>query len=234
MADRNVTDKTSCPARRQAESRLRHEILQPIAAMRMVADVLKSEGQPDVRSKAVRALNGSLDQVEKAVTAIIDYQSLSSGTITPFVQDIEISELIASRLEAFENSATVAGVTLRSIGPVQEIKTDPGLLSICIDAFLENAIDFTEIGSVDILIKDLRAGVEITVRDTGVGLDGLDTEALWAPYAIARTERARRVTRLGLGLARAEAAASLIEADVFLRSRPDASGAEASIILPKT
>jgi CheY-like chemotaxis protein/anti-sigma regulatory factor (Ser/Thr protein kinase) len=122
--------------------------------------------------------------------------------------DLSLStvDIHATIREAMDMSRPLVGrkaLALRSRLDAQShhVEGDPGRLRQVVSNLLNNAIKFTDGGSVEIdTVNDETGAVRIIVRDTGIGLDSAALNGLFKSFERQRAESTSR-GGLGLGLA---------------------------------
>src|SRR5690606_8255512 len=108
------------------------------------------------------------------IADLLDMSRIISGKIRLDVQTTELAPIVEAALEAVRPSAEAKGIALRTIldplaGP---ITGDPTRLQQVMWNLLTNAIKFTpKSGKVDVLLERVNSHLEITVHDTGIGIE---------------------------------------------------------------
>ncbi|MFY0614048.1 MAG: HAMP domain-containing histidine kinase [Hyphomicrobiaceae bacterium] len=165
-----------------------HELRTPIGAIIALAEMIETEqfgaiGDPRYREYA-RDIGDSARLSLNIVASALDRDAAcQAGLLNNFVE-LSVSELIRKSLRTVRQSALEAKVSL-----VPEISDDlpdliangPGLTQILLN-LLTNAIKFTPAGGTITIIatESVDGSLSISVRDTGVGMTGIDTNVLIA------------------------------------------------------
>lgn len=207
-------------------SRVRHDLLQPAAAMKLLLSRLDDmTSQDDVRSLA-KILNRSVNELDQTVQRIADHMMLAHGLVEPALAPLDLRAWLYEAAAPFSDRAKAAGLDFHLEVPDSTLTTDKALLARVIDELLDNAIDFTQTGAVSIVVE---TGTELrlSIRDTGIGLPKSPAEILKKPYFTEQAEKSRRQNRLGLGLPRAELAVALLGGTVTLQPNNDGAGTTA-------
>lgn len=123
---------------------------------------------------------------------------LSLGELTP-------GELVAGAVDSARPVAEAAGIRLSAEGAANPlvIVGDRGRLGQAIDNLVSNAIKFTPRGgsvSVGLVESGGARPLEITVRDTGLGIAASELDQLFTRFFRATTATANAVPGVGLGL----------------------------------
>lgn len=109
---------------------------------------------------------------------------------------VDVQDVVRETVEMFRPLAEAKGIELiADCGGEQRIAAPFGTLAIVLQNLVENAVRFTEHGSVRLLLKPGR----LIVEDTGVGLDGVDATRI---FDRGYRSDASRGSGLGLDLTR--------------------------------
>jgi signal transduction histidine kinase len=135
---------------------------------------------------------------------ILELSLIESGELDLRIAPCPIGELASELADIHRGHARERklelGVELGERLPA--ILCDRRRIGQVLSNLLSNAIKFTERGTIKVIVRDdvIRKQVEISVRDTGVGISPSEIEAVFEEYRQAGA-RKRRVAGTGLGLA---------------------------------
>ena len=98
--------------------------------------------------------------------------------------------------------------------------------------FVDNAIKYTQDGGlVELSLSQRKRNVELSVRDTGIGIDAKDQEKIFERFYRVNDDRNRKTGGTGLGLNIAQMIVKRHGGSITLRSVPG-KGSVFSICLP--
>ena len=212
-----------------------HELRTPLTVLRGGIEVaLRMERSPD---EYRRVLASSLEEVERLIRLAEDLLLLSRSLAGPEGSraPVDLEPLV---LEVFDVGARVgrdAGVSVRvdATAPVT-VRGDATALRRALLNLVENAVKYTPPGGkVEIGLRRGDGVAEITVADTGVGIEPADVERIFEPFVRLDTARARDTGGAGLGLAIARSIVAAHGGTITVESRPG-SGSRFAIRLPST
>jgi len=182
----------------QLTSAVAHEIKNPLAGLKNIAELLQSQlEEDDPRYKFVGMISHQTDRLAKIVEEMLDFSKPREASFclcNPRVAVENVLPLIKGRLES-------QGIELREEWDetLPEVWMDPNqieqvVLNICL-----NAIEaMPEGGSFTIRGKKTDAWVELEFCDTGCGIPPENMEKLFSPFFTTKSEG----TGLGLSICR--------------------------------
>ncbi|HEX8128266.1 MAG TPA: PAS domain-containing protein [Pyrinomonadaceae bacterium] len=184
---------------------LSHELRTPLTAVlgwtRLIAT-----GQLDeaTHRRALETIERNAQSQVQLIDDILDVSRIIRGKLRLNVRPAELSPVIEAAVDSVRPAAEAKGIRLQVVldpraGPVSG---DPDRLQQVVWNLLSNAIKFTpKDGRVQVLLTRVRSHLELTVSDTGQGI-----EKKFLPYVFDRFRQADPSTTrthggLGLGLA---------------------------------
>jgi PAS domain S-box-containing protein len=215
---------------------LSHEIRTPLNAILGYAQLLKSNLLDDgKRLRGAQAIERNARTLTHIIEDVLDVSLITSGRLRLNVRPVELADVVTEAITTVQLAADAKGVQL-----VTEV--DPAVTPVAGDAerlqqvlwnLLINAVKFsTRGGRVVVAVRPAGAGVAVSVKDSGIGID-----REFLPYVFDRFRQAdSRTTRehggVGLGLAIARHIVELHGGTIFVSSEGVGKGAEFTITLP--
>ncbi|GAB2816437.1 hypothetical protein GCM10027276_16810 [Comamonas piscis] len=157
----------------------------------------------------------SANALLSVINDILDFSKIEAGMLTlenvEFALDDVLETVSAvTTLRAEEKAIEV----VYSVAPdvPRQLSGDPLRLSQVLNNLVSNAIKFTHLGEVVISIRTAEAasnrplppdkiGLEVSVKDTGIGMNPSQMSQLFRPFSQADSQTTRRYGGSGLGLA---------------------------------
>jgi signal transduction histidine kinase len=170
----------------------------------------------------------SAEYLAALTTLVIDAAKANAGVLTLQQQVFDPRRLIAALEEALKvraaNKGLRAVVTITGDLPSYLIG-DPVRLRAALENLLDNAVKFTDQGTIELEMraepaKAGRVRLHCIVRDSGIGLTRAETKRLFRPFAQASVEIAQRYGGAGLGLGIVKMLAKRMGGDLTLASTP--------------
>lgn len=186
-----------------------HELRSPLNAISGWASLLKS-GSLKNDERAVRGLEVILQNVraqDQLINDLLDISRIVSGRMRLNVRPFDLIPTIEAVVEVMSPAAAAKGIRLQLVldPGASRIAGDPDRLHQVFANLLSNSIKFTPKGGrVQVRLERINSHIEISVNDTG---EGVDPDLLPHVFELFRqgdstTTRKQRGLGLGLGIAR--------------------------------
>jgi signal transduction histidine kinase/DNA-binding response OmpR family regulator len=214
---------------------LSHELRTPLNAIVGWATLLR-EDQVSAQHlpKAIETIERNARIQARLIDDLLDLSRIEHGKLVLSVGPIEMVKVVHAALDAVRQAADAKGVRLQPVlDSHATIVGDADRLQQVVWNLLSNAIKFTpRDGRVQVTLRRRASHVELTVDDTG---QGIDSELL--PFVFDRFRQgdpsfARRAGGLGLGLAIARSLVELHGGTIHAASDGRGTGAKFTVRLP--
>lgn len=187
-----------------------HDIRQPLQAAVLSLDAIRSrEGQN--LDQLLPNLEKSVDSIADLITGLLDISRLDSGTVQVCPEHLALSGVLArlkarNILQAEEKGLELAVRPSPHSGRETAIFCDPVLLDRVLNNLVNNAIRYTDQGSVTVAVSleyvgnqaDEPGEILIQIRDTGVGIAPEQWSSIFEEFY--QVECTKRDHKIGLGL----------------------------------
>ena len=214
---------------------LAHELRNPLAPLRNVAEILRMESLSETGRHATGVMERQISQLVRLIDDLMDVSRITRGQLTLRKDRIDLRSVIESAVETAQPQLTSAGVTLTVDIPAESLMLDADAtrISQVILNLLTNAAKFTPAGGrVWLTAKTLIDRVSITVRDTGVGIAPEDQEKVFGMFVQLNRDMRRSQTGLGIGLTLVKQMTEMHGGSVAVWSGGLGQGSEFTIALP--
>ena len=204
-----------------------HEIRTPLNGIMGALQVLQFEARPDQKEMIDVGLNTSY-QLLSIVNDVLDLSAAASGKLS-------VQAEAANFAACFAEIESVSRVVPRAAGVDLQFSIGGGLQTmVMMDAvrckqilmnLINNALKFTPQGQVQVHASSLgerdgRLGVQVQVRDTGIGMTKEVLARLFQPFVQADDRVNRNYDGTGLGLSIARSLARRMGGDIEVTSEP--------------
>ncbi len=203
-----------------------HEIRTPMNSILGFLELLQDEEISDEEQREYYSIiRQSSDRMLHTMHNIIEVAKHESGLIeadiTDFVADEVISDVL-TMLAPFAESRQIK-LEFRNTNDLHELRlsTDKHKFRLIVYSLVENAIKFTNEGSVAVGYECIQPGkVKIIISDTGIGIDPSKHELIFERFRQADDSNTRSHEGAGLGLTLAKAYTELLGGTIELQSEP--------------
>jgi heavy metal sensor kinase len=221
---------------RQFISDASHELKTPLTVINANAQMLErwADREPDVRADSLRAIREESGSLAAMVNGMLLLAKAESGDDIPR-QPVELPGIVAEAVRGAQPRADEKGLTLDFEGSGSDVRPlvlgDANLLRQLFTNLIDNAIKFTERGGIVVELTVGGGHAEVTVLDTGPGLDEDVSERIFDRFYRADASRDRSVPGTGLGLAIVRSIARVHDGTVSA-SRRAGGGSAFRVTLP--
>ena len=177
-----------------------HELRTPLTTIRAMAETLADE--PDNKELHTRYLSNITSEVDRLSLIANDLLILSAAELNPVrKQACDVAEVFRTVVQQLDRKATERGLALKFEAPESLlIEANAAQLNQVAINLIDNAINYTPTGSVDVRIELDTDQVLVTVQDTGIGIASEHLPRVFERFYRADKGRARSTGGTGLGL----------------------------------
>lgn len=178
-----------------------HEVRTPMTTIRAMSETLIDDDGQD-RELLHRYLDRIITEVDRLTTIAQDLLVLSSaesGVVRK--QTCDLGAVVRSVVSMLADKASKKGLDLSYGGPKHLwIEANPAQMSQVFMNLIDNAINYTPQGVVDVEVAGNGGSVTATVRDTGVGIEAEHLPRIFERFYRVDKGRSRATGGTGLGL----------------------------------
>jgi len=212
---------------------LAHDIRTPLTGILALSELLATSDLGERERGWASAIKGTADHLAMLTSLIVDAARAEAKGLA--LRRIAFSpralaEALAASLAARAGTKDLASEVHVATDLPDTVIGDPLRLRGALENIIDNAVKFTDRGSValDVTTERLARGrvrLVFTVTDSGLGLAAAEIKRLFRPFAQANEEIARRYGGAGLGLAFVKRIAKAMRGDLTVRSKPGTGSA---------
>jgi PAS domain S-box-containing protein len=229
--------------RLQSESQLKdeflatlaHELRNPLAPLRNVAEILRLEPLSETGQQATGVMEQQIAQLVRLIDDLMDVSRITRGQLTLRRERVDLRAAIAAAVETAQPQMTAAEVGLTVDLPEQPLLLDADQTRIA-QVFLNlltNAAKFTPPGGhVTLSARPQADRVAVSVRDTGIGIAPDDHARVFSMFVQLNRDMRRSEAGLGIGLTLVKQMTELHGGTVSMWSEGVGKGSEFTVTLP--
>ncbi|AWK88791.1 hybrid sensor histidine kinase/response regulator [Azospirillum thermophilum] len=197
-----------------------HDLRQPMQSLFLFAGALHGHVQGEKGRAALTHLERGLDMLKSLLDSLLDVSRLDAGVVRPTIESFPIDALLDHIAAGYAPVARSKGLEWRMSGCLHVVRSDRVLLGRMIRNLIENAIRYTEAGSVEVACHVAGDRLRVEVGDTGIGIPEDQLSRIFEEFHQIGNQERDRTQGLGLGLAIVQRISRLLDHPVSVRSVP--------------
>ena len=190
-------------ARREFVDNIGQELKRPVGALGLLAETLAAEKDPAVVARLSRRLQNEAQRLSRVVDDLMLLSRMDAEE-NPAPEAVPIHLIVAQAAERVRAAAQDKDMTVNFGEPAQRLTVlgDRRQLVAAVYNLLDNAVKYSPARSV-VEVRGRPDGdrVELSVRDSGIGIPDADIEHIFERFYRVEGARARNIAGTGLGLA---------------------------------
>lgn len=202
----------------QFVANISHEIRTPMSGILGLSELLTYEAEGEMLETSEQ-IHSAAQSLMGLVNELLDLSKLEAGKTEIYKVDFQIPTIVEDVVKSFTLPATDKNINLTcTIDPALDIAVNGASdrLQQILRNLLQNAIKFTDKGSVDVIVQEQRREqekvfVKFAVQDTGPGISEEDRKRLFQLFVQLDGTTTRKHGGTGLGLALSQKLVELMD-----------------------
>ena len=214
--------ETANRAKTQFFAAASHDLRQPLHALGLFAEALRTRSKDEGVTQLVNSINSSVDALEGLFSELLDITKIDTGGVDIEPEHFAMRDLFTRIRLHFEPTAFEKGLMLSFHGEQHHAYADPLVVERIVRNLVSNAIRYTEDGGVLVACRKRGDQLLLQVWDTGIGIADKEQGRIFEEFYQTQSNRPLEPHHrkgLGLGLAIVKRLADLMGAALTLRSR---------------
>lgn len=215
ITDRKTSEQRLLIAKQNAEqvtilrsaflTNMTHEIRTPLTVILGFTSILR-QGVSSGYRRFVELIERSGRRLLLMLDSILDLAQIEANTLEPVIARHNIVDIVDSVVAALTPLAKDKGIELKSDPPktLYYAYADGSILTRTLNNLLDNAVKFTDKGSVNVWMEEEEDTLAIHIRDTGIGMSEEFKSRMFDAFTQESTgiERTHQGSGLGLTVSR--------------------------------
>ena len=237
----NAKEAAEAASRTKSEflATMSHEIRTPMNGMMVLAQLLSNSSLGKRQQRYADLIVKSGDSLLAIINDILDLSKIEAGQLALEAIPVRPSDIIDDVVSLFYERARSEGLDLAahiSTDTPEEIEGDPTRLNQLLSNLVNNAIKFTEKGSILVSVQMLKRpdgpdAIEFSVTDTGIGIAPEKQRQIFEAFTQEDQSTTRKFGGSGLGLAICSKIVRDMNGEISVKSALD-EGSRFSFNLP--
>jgi PAS domain S-box-containing protein len=185
-------------------SNVSHELRTPLTLILGPIEArLKRESLAAEERDSLAVAHRNALRLLKLVNTLLEFSRIEAGRIDVSYEPTDLASFTADLAGVFRSAIAAAGLEFHvHCEPLPEpVYVDREMWEKIVLNLLSNALKFTFEGEIEIALSAAGTGVELRVRDTGVGIPAAELPNMFARFHRVRGARSRSHEGTGIGLA---------------------------------
>lgn len=178
-----------------------HELKTPLTGIRVYADLLQeifADDEETPHKDLTRKLNAQIHRLAKLVNGLLDTTRISEGQFALQLETFDLNQLLEERISEAQLTSPNHRLILKP-GEPSPVYADRERIGQVVTNLVSNAVKYSpEANQVIISSVNINNGVQVNVRDFGIGLQPEDRQKIFERFY--RTATSGGSAGLGLGL----------------------------------
>jgi signal transduction histidine kinase/ActR/RegA family two-component response regulator len=212
-----------------------HELRTPLNAILGWTTMLQRQSLSVEKSaRALQSIFDNATRQARLIDELLDFSRVAAGRTNFQMENVDVRELIRGVVDSMTPTAAARGIELRlSAVPPVEVVGDIRRLEQVFFNLVDNALKFTaKGGQVSLDVRIIDGHVEVTVRDSGIGIEPEFLPHVFDRFRQGDSTTSRAYGGLGLGLSIAKQLVQAHKGTIAAESGGENRGATFTVRLP--
>lgn len=199
-----------------------HELRTPVTAIIGYLELLTGKISPSELPKLqedLGILNMITTDLRDLINDLLDVSRLEQHRLKLATQDVRVNDIITRVIQTLSLSAKHKGLEIK-FSPIELpiIKTDSDRVRQVLTNLIGNSVKYTLEGEISVMTQKNDQFIEITVKDTGIGIPADHLPKLFGKFHRVKDKNNKNIRGTGLGLWIAKQVVELLGGEIHAQS----------------
>jgi signal transduction histidine kinase len=205
---------------------LSHELKAPLNAIEGYLKMAKEHQLGDKIEDYDQIFDRSLERIKgmrNLILDLLDLTKVSSGKAKRELVKVDLGQIARMAMDTMRPYSIQRDIKITLDNPYNiNICADPDEMEIIFNNLISNAIKYNvDGGRVECTLEEADEKITITVKDSGIGMTGLEMEKLFQDFVRIKNEKTKNISGSGLGLSIVKKLAENYKGKIEVSSIPD-------------
>lgn len=216
-------------------SDISHQTKTPIANVLLYSELLKEQNLPQEAAQYVSFLTIQAEKLKFLISSLVKLSRLETGILVLSPKRTPVYPMLEKLAAQYTPFAEEKGLIF-SLAQPEKLSDNPSAVfdekwtAEAVGNMIDNAVKYTEKGSVTLSVKSYEMYLCIQVADTGIGISEQEQSKIFSRFY--RSEAVHQQAGIGIGLFLAREIITLEEGYIKICSKPG-KGSVFSVFLPQ-
>jgi signal transduction histidine kinase len=211
-----------------------HELKTPVTSIKAYGEILQEifEAAGDKESFGlVKKLNTQIDRLTDLIRTLLDITRITDGLFRLVPEQLDLDALVAERVEDLQYISDKHAIVFTP-GKTKPVTGDRERLILVMNNLITNAVKYSpDGGTVAIKTKNTKTGVNISVKDNGIGISEEQQQKIFNRFYRVDVTESQSFPGMGLGLYITAEIVRFHKGSITVISSPG-EGAEFNVLIP--
>jgi signal transduction histidine kinase/CheY-like chemotaxis protein len=201
-----------------------HEIRTPMTGILGMVEMLSESDLTEEQKLCLETISESSKTLLNTLNDILDLSKIEAKKLSVNPVNFDLQKALKNNIRMAEPAAAVKEVSLElavAEDVPRYIYADPHRIQQALTNLLNNALKFTEKGSVIVRVSRPRQNIRIEVIDSGIGISPEKQKRLFKRFSQTDSSIARKYGGSGLGLSITKELVELMGGKIGVKSQPN-------------
>lgn len=179
-----------------------HQTKTPVANIRLYSELLSEETQTPTQKDYAEKITAQSEKLSFLITSLVKLSRLETGIISLSPKETDVSGMLSDIMIQAEAKANEKGLSVKLTHNNEKAVFDEKWTGEALWNIVDNAIKYTEKGSINITVKEYEMFICIEISDTGIGISEEEQAQIFSRFYRSSNVSTKEGVGIGLYLAR--------------------------------